>query len=284
MMTQIGPSATVVVPAHNEESGLRRLLPRLLKAAQPGEFKILVMCNGCTDGSAEEARRYGPDVEVIELSQPSKAAALAEGRARVAHFPVVFVDADVALDTSALRALVASVAQNGALAAAPERTLEKAGVSRLAGWYYDIWERLPTVRSGLFGRGVIALSEEGFRRVSGLPRFMSDDLAFSEAFEPSERRVVPEAVVSVWPARTWRSLLNRRIRVVRGTRELNAAGGLTPAASTHLGDLIGIVREEPWTVTRIPLFLATTVIARARERQRRPYEPVWARDETSRTS
>lgn len=282
-MTHPRPSATIVVPAHNEEFGLSRLLPRLLGSAEPGEFRVIVVCNGCTDMSAIEAGKHGPDVEVISLAQPSKAAALEAGRAIVSAYPVAFVDADVALDTGSLRALLALVARPGILAAGPERRLERGRVSRAAGWYYDIWERLPSVKSGLFGRGVIVVSEAGFRRVSGLPRFVSDDLAFSESFQPAERSIAPDSVVSVWPARTWRSLLGRRIRVVHGNRELAAAGRISESASTGMGDLVRIVREEPRMATRLPAFLAMTIIARLAERVTGHAGTPWVRDETSRT-
>ena len=278
------PSATIIVPAHNEQTGLRRLLPQLLDGAEPGEFRVLVICNGCTDESAAEARRHGSDVEVVELELASKSAALEEGGRRVEAFPVAFVDADVSLDTASIRALCARLGRSGLHAVGPERRLEREGVSLLAGWYYDVWERLPQVRSGLFGRGVIVLSESGFNRVSHLPSFLSDDLAFSEAFLPGERHIVQGAVVSVWPARTWRALVKRRIRVVQGTRELKAAGGVSDSASTRLGDLVRIVHDEPAMVVRILVFVAVAACARLRVRLMRSGPSVWMRDETSRTA
>ncbi|MFF1879651.1 glycosyltransferase [Leifsonia sp. NPDC058230] len=283
-MAYESPSATVVVPAHNEESGLRRLLPALLGSAEPGEFRVIVVCNGCTDGSADEAARHGDDVEVIELAEASKAAALEAGGALVESFPVVYVDADVALDATSLRALVSFVGHEGIVAAGPVRRQDRAGVSLAAGWYYDVWERLPQVRTGLFGRGVIAVSEQGFTRVRALPRYISDDLAFSEAFEPSERGIAEDAVVTVWPARTWRALLKRRIRVVQGNRELGKDGLVSDSASTGIGDLVALGRAEPRLILRLPVFVATAVIARAAERMRRGDRSTWHRDETSRTA
>ncbi|MDQ1581759.1 MAG: hypothetical protein QOD05_2534 [Microbacteriaceae bacterium] len=278
------PSVTIIVPAHNEVRGLARLLPALLAEADPGEFRILVVCNGCTDDSAECARQFGPDVEVIELAAASKAAALEAGTALVSDFPVVFIDADVLINSSAVRALASFLERPGMLAAAPKRKLDRTAVSRPAAWYYDVWERLPQVRTGLFGRGVIAMSEKGLRRVSSLPQFISDDLAYSEAFEPSERGVATDAEVTVWPARTWRALLNRRIRVVQGTREYADQAKHPSTASTSAGTLLSIVRSEPSMLFRLPLFVGTALIARAiltvRGRGRRE----WARDETSRTA
>lgn len=278
------PSATIVIPAHNEVFGLSRLLPLLLGSAAPGEFRVIVVCNGCSDGSADAARRHGSDVEVIELAQPSKAVALAAGGAAARAYPVAFVDADVALDTESVRGLVAFLGRPGILAAAPTRRLVRERVSGPAGWYYDIWERLPGVKSGLFGRGVIVLSEAGFRRVSALPHFISDDLAFSETFQPGERGISGDSVVSVWPARTWRSLVRRRVRVVQGNRELREAGHVSKSASTSVGDLLGIVRAEPRMAARLPVFLATTIVSRLVERRTRASRPTWMRDETSRAT
>jgi glycosyltransferase involved in cell wall biosynthesis len=283
-MSHESPSATIVVPAHNEERGLRRLLPDLLGSAEPGEFRVIVVCNGCTDASAREAGRHGPDVEVIELAQASKAAALEVGGDLVESFPVAFIDADVALDTASLRALVSFVGRDGVVAAGPTRRQDRLGVSLVAGWYYDVWERLPQVRAGLFGRGAIALSEEGFRRVRALPRYISDDLAYSEAFQPSERGIAEDAVVTVWPARTWRALLKRRIRVVQGNRELGRDGGVSDSASTSLGDLVALGRTDPRLILPLSVFLATAVIARAGERMRRGDRSTWQRDETSRAA
>ncbi len=282
MMPHKRPLMTVVVPAHNEELGLARLLPRLLTGADQGEFRVVVVCNGCTDGSVAEARSHGPDVEVVELPVPSKAAALAAGGAMVRDFPVAFVDADVCLDPSGLRALARLVTLDGYLAAAPERNLVRDQVSLAARWYYDIWERLPQVRSGLFGRGIIVLSQAGYQRVSALASFISDDLAYSEEFNARERTIAVDSTVSVWPARTWRSLLKRRIRVVQGVQELGKTGRVSPSASTRPMDLLRIVAADPAMALRLPLFLFTTVLVRMRVRFGATGNGVWMRDETSR--
>jgi glycosyltransferase involved in cell wall biosynthesis len=277
-MSPGGRYATVVIPAHNEERGLQRLLPSLIGGpARPP--RVLVVCNGCTDGSATEATRHGPAVELVELAEASKAAALKAGGERVTDFPVVFVDADVLIDAASVAALAAAVLEPGVLAVGPARVVDRTGVSLPARWYYDVWERLPAVRSGLFGRGAIMLSEEGYRRVASLGDFISDDLAFSEAFQPSERRIVGTAVVKIWPARTWRALLRRRVRVVQGNRQLSEAGGRSDAAATSPRDLLAIAGREPRLVIPVALFVLTALIARRRARRQRIG---WARDETSR--
>jgi glycosyltransferase involved in cell wall biosynthesis len=278
------PRVTIVVPAHNEERGLARLLPALLGDAEPGEFRVIVVCNGCTDASAARAREFGPDVDVIELEIASKAAALEVGIAQISDFPAVFVDADVLLDTRGVRAMAEFLGTPGTLATAPERDLDRTGVSRIARSYYDVWERLPQVRAGLFGRGVIAMNELGLERVRALPRFISDDLAYSESFSPAERGITTDALVTVWPARTWRALLHRRIRVVEGSREYSEREKDSGEASTGAGDLIRIMRAEPAMTLRMPVFVGTAIAARVALAVRGRRQREWLRDETSRTA
>ncbi|MFF2275649.1 glycosyltransferase [Agromyces sp. NPDC058126] len=282
-MVRQGTACTVVIPAHDEEVALPRLLRPLLEDAHPGEFRVLVVCNGCTDGTAEVAATFA-GVEVLSIPTASKYAAIEAGGAATDAFPIVFVDADVALDTTALRALVATLRDDGGiLATAPRRRLDRAGVSMPAKWYYDVWERLPQVRTGLFGRGVIALSEPGWARVSALPRYTADDAAFSDAFRPEERTITLGAESRVWPARTWTSLLKRRIRAIGGMRELRAAGRSPESSATHPRDLAAIVVREPRMLLRMPVFLLMTVAARSAERRaRRSGRSGWLRDETSR--
>jgi len=275
--------ASVVIPAHNEQAGIGRLLTGLLAGASPGEFELLVVCNGCTDRTAEVAAGFEPDVTVLRIDQPSKQLALAHGD-RHARWPIrVYLDADLELGSADLRALVAAVGQPGVLAAGPARVLPRTGVSWPVRAYYRVWEQLPQVRSGLFGRGVIALSEQGHQRVRQLPPAMSDDLAISEAFRPDERRVVESASVVIRPPRTLRDLVRRRIRVVTGNTELDERGGRSEAARTSPAVLVGLVRQRPANLPGVLVFLTVAVLAKLGARRRaRTGDRSWLRDESSR--
>jgi hypothetical protein len=151
-------------------------------------------------------------------------------------------------------------------------------------WYYDVWTRLPEVRRGLFGRGVLAVSALGHARVAALPAVMADDLVISLAFAEPERVVVPDATVLIRPPRTAGDLLRRRVRVETGTSQLEHAGD-RPAASARTSgrDLLAMLRAEPRLVVRMPVFLAFAVLARTRARRAvRDDDPSWLRDESSR--
>jgi hypothetical protein len=170
------------------------------------------------------------------------------------------------------------------LAVGPDRRLARDGCPLLVRWYYDVWERLPQVRRGLFGRGVIALSQAGNDRVRRLPGVMSDDLAFSEAFSPSERRIAPEAVVTVHLPRTFRELVRRRVRVHTGIAQVDAEHLRGDDARTGLRDLLRMAIHEPLLAWRLPVFAVVTVIARvgARPAIRRRDYTTWLQDRSSR--
>jgi glycosyltransferase involved in cell wall biosynthesis len=276
---------SVIIPAHNEGAGIGRLLSVLADPSHPDtRLELIVVCNGCSDDTADIARGWAPAVEVIELSEASKQAALAAGNA-AARFPArMYCDADVIIDAEGVGRLVDALA-DGVHAVAPRRRLDVA----ISAWpvraYYRFWERLPQVRSDLFGRGVIALSPEGVARVQLLPRVMSDDLAVSEAFTAEERRVVDDVEVVVTGPRTVRDLIRRRTRVATGNHELDRLGLRGASARTGLGSIGRLVRERPASAADALVFLGVTALARARSlaRRIRGTSEVWLRDESSRS-
>jgi glycosyltransferase involved in cell wall biosynthesis len=273
--------ASIVIPAHNEERSIGRLLREFVNTAED-ELEIIVVCNGCSDRTADIARSFG--VQVIELSEPSKRKAIAAGNRVARLFPRLYVDADVELDSSAVRALCSAVGQRPMLAAAPQRLLDLDGASRLVRSYYEVWTRLPQVSAGLFGRGVLAVSAEGYDRISALPPAMSDDLAVSEAFQPNERTVVQDAVAVVRGPRTLRDLIRRRIRVATGNAELDLAARRSDEAKTSWAVLARMVKEDPAIAGPVAVFAAVALIAKvgAARRVRSGDFTTWLRDESSR--
>jgi glycosyltransferase involved in cell wall biosynthesis len=276
------PLASIVIPAHNEEVAIRRLLGAILSNATSGEFEVVVVCNGCNDGTADVAREFGADVLVVELAEPSKRQAMKQGDATARHFPRLYVDADVQLGTRDVRALVRSLQQPEVLACAPSRVLQRTSVSRLVRAYYDVWERLPQVQSGLFGRGVVAINEAGFARIRDLPPVMSDDLALSEAFTMPERVVVEEAHVLIWLPRTIRGLIRRRIRANTGTAQIDATTGRPAEDKTSVGVLVRIARADRAAAPKVLVFVGVAIIARfgARRKTRRGDFDTWLRDDS----
>jgi glycosyltransferase involved in cell wall biosynthesis len=275
---------SIVIPAHNEAAVVGRLLKQLISDANPGEFEVIVIANGCTDDTAEQAASVGPGVRVLSIPVASKRAALDAGDQAAQSFPRVYVDADVELGSSDVRALADALERPGVLAAAPQRELALADRPLLVRCYYDVWTRLPEVRDGLFGRGVVAVNAAGHRRIRELPPALADDLAVSLAFEPAERAIVERARVLVHPPRTTADLLRRRVRAAVSVAQLEASAHGDATARTKPGDLQQIVRADKRMLPRVAIFLGIAVVARLRARRaikRRDYS-TWLRDESSR--
>ncbi|WP_211338704.1 glycosyltransferase family 2 protein [Georgenia muralis] len=271
-----------MVPAHDEERSIARLLDQLAPGAGDELLDVVVVCNGCTDATAAVARGY--DVTVEEIPQASKRAALERGDAVARTYPRVYLDADVEITAGDVLRLVAAVATGRYLAAGPRRVVPRDGVTTAVRWYYDVWESLPQVRTGLFGRGVVVVSQAGAERIHRLPMLMSDDLVMSEAFAPHERVVVPEATVVVHPPRSVPDLLRRRVRVATGNAQSDAAGRRSDSARTSVRSVAGVVIRRPGLALKLPVFAAVTLAAHvgARRAVRHGDFTTWRRDESSR--
>jgi hypothetical protein len=278
-----GASLSIVVPAHNEERAITRLLAALT-AGYDGLLQVVVVCNGCSDRTAEVARAHRPPVTVIELAEPSKAKALRHGDEFASIFPRAYIDADVVVDGSSLTRLRDALAQPGVHACGPERRLELHGAHPVVRWYYDVWQRLPQVRAGLFGRGVVVVDEHGWRRLRALPEVMSDDLAMSEAFEAGERQVVAGTEVLIRGPRTVRDLVRRRARVATGNAQADDHGLRGDAARTTVAGLLRLGRSEPRLALKLPVFVVVALLAKRSSRQavRSGDFDTWLRDDSSR--
>lgn len=180
--------ASVVIPAHNEESTIGRTLRSVLDGSAPGELEVIVVCNGCTDGTASVARSVTPAPTVAELAQPSKVAALNEGDRLATRFPRLYVDADIEMGIAATRAVIALLASGEALCAAPAPDYDCSLSSRAVGRYYEIWRQLPYFNEDPMGCGVYGLSEVGRARFDTFPELIADDEFVLEQFDRTERK------------------------------------------------------------------------------------------------
>src|SRR5215469_10558177 len=214
---------SIVVPAHNEERVIGRLLGQILSSPGPDELDIVVVANGCTDGTEAVAASFGPPVRVVSVPAASKREALAEGNRAASGFPRLYVDADVELGASDVRALGEALGRPGVLGAGPVVVHALADRPWPIRWYYDVWTRLPEVERGLFGRGVICVSEDGHRRIASLPQVIADDLIVSLSFRETERVIAKGARVVIHPPRTTADLLRRRVRAVIGVTQIEQA-------------------------------------------------------------
>jgi glycosyltransferase involved in cell wall biosynthesis len=273
---------SVVIPAHNEEAVIRRCLHALLDRSEPGELEVIVVCNGCSDRTADLARSFSGSVQVIEVPEASKPLALNAGDGSASFFPRFFVDADVELEIESLRQVASLLDNSGqVLAAAPRLRVDLSGCSRWVKSWYRLWMASSYLAEHHIGSGVFALSEAGRARFDDFPPLIADDLFVHHLFAPGERETENAAAFTVHAPRTVRALLHRRVRVRAGTLQLHRNMSSSPGATTGV---LGVVLRRPALVTSLPVYLTVGILANARAGRKlasgRAAE--WERDDTSR--
>lgn len=102
------PRTAVIVPAHNEESGIAETIASVLREMSP-EDRVLVVADNCTDNTASVARAAGAEVIVREdTERRGKGFALDFALRHLAADPpdvVLIMDADCTAERGALRDL-----------------------------------------------------------------------------------------------------------------------------------------------------------------------------------
>ena len=275
---------SIVIPAHNEEAVIGRCLGALLDGAAADELEIVVACNGCTDGTAARARSFGRPVQVVEIDEASKTAALNAADRVATGFPRIYVDADVVLPLGSVRKLVKVLERGDALLASPVADTDTSASSAAVRDFYDIWHRLP-YNQVMVGTGVYALSQEGRARFGEFPSIIADDGYVRSRFLPQERVAVHDAPVRVFAPRTYGDLIRVKTRGRVGGYELRAK---FPQPGTSDPKAAGaIVKSLPWDV-RLPwkaaVYVWANIVVRigAYRRLRGDGRLVWERDERSR--
>lgn len=271
---------SVVIPAHDEEHTLGRCLAALLEDARPGELEVVVVCNGCTDGTAAVAKRF-PGVKVVETPIASKIRALNLGDDAASHFPRFYVDADVEFSTRDLRQVAAVLRTGATRYAAPRAHFDLTARPRRVRSYYHVWQRLPAVETSHVGSGVYALSAEGRRRFGAFPDVIADDLLVRQLFRDHERERVMQAEAIVQAPYTLSALVRRKARVFRGNQQL-AQRFPRLAPSSGWSGCLAAVRRHPALLLDLPFFLYVSIAAKIVARSSTNTEGTWGQDATTR--
>jgi glycosyltransferase involved in cell wall biosynthesis len=282
---------SVLIPAHNESAVIHRCLDRLFEGTHVGELEVAVVCNGCDDDTAAVARATGHPVEVMELDEASKPAALRAGERLLRTFPRLYLDADVVLRGSVARQVLQHLGQDGAVAARPPFRYDTTHSTAIVQRYFRARSRMPTVMGSIWGAGVYGLSAAGRARFEDHPDVVAEDLFVHQQFDADEIEIVgDEPVVVIAPAR-FRDLLKVRRRAYRGVVENRAAANgperrdqpaVRPPATTRstLRDMLRLCDSPPgaldaatYAFVAVSARLYNAVGATAR----------WERDESSRS-
>ncbi len=162
-----GPLVSVIIPAHNAESTLEACLQGIERSTiQP--LEVLVICDGCTDGTDDIARRHG--VRVLHNQEQQGASYARNVGARAAHGELFFfIDADCVVQPDTL-ALGLEAVSDGVQVMFGSYTPETSARGFLAQFkncqhHYTHQKGRPVQTS--FWSGCGAIRREAFERIAG---------------------------------------------------------------------------------------------------------------------
>lgn len=222
---------SVIVPAHNEEAYLRETLEALKRQRYP-RHEVIVIANGCSDGTADIARDHCD--RLIVISQKGISLARNLGARMASGDLLVFLDADTLLEPDALKTISRQFTRNhsaGTLKARPEP----------ARWFYvvlyfvkNLMHRLSLHKGSI---GVILAWKDMFERGSGFDEqlhVMENSALIRRMQRFGKYRFVNQTVattsmrryekcglriVALWAKLWWRSLFgdlrDRKYEIVR---------------------------------------------------------------------
>ncbi len=269
---------SVIVPAHNEAA----VLAATLEAVIGDGIQVIVVCNGCTDDSASIARRF--PVEVVEIDEASKTAALNVGDRLALHFPRFYVDADIVVTSGDVRRAAAELTDSIHIVA-PQPVADLSASSWPVRAFYDVWRVLPYYRS-MGGAGVLGVDSVGRGRFGEFPAIIADDVFLRLHMRPDERSVAPVTCQVRAPRTTW-SLVKVKTRAHLGQLQLrrNHPELVVVERLDHAGALRDLA-HDPRRWPSIAIYLSIRAVARLRARRqfRSGRHLQWERDLTTRTN
>lgn len=133
------PRFSLVIPAYNEEKRLPDTLSRIARFFEdgPDSYEVLVVANGCSDGTARVARevaRRDPRVRVVEITGRGKGRAVRTGVMEARGRYVGFADADLSWPLEQVIPFVEHLERDGVQVVIGSR--EGLGARRLDEPYY----------------------------------------------------------------------------------------------------------------------------------------------------
>ncbi|MBV5329110.1 MAG: glycosyltransferase family 2 protein [Chlorobium sp.] len=276
---------SIIIPAHNEETVIAAALKELIAGAASGVCEIIVVCNGCTDKTAEVVASFGDAITCIETPVPSKSNALNLGDSKAKGFPRIYQDADVVLSIETIMQ-IAQVLRTGKFhAAAPVMRMDFRKASWLVRSYYEVWQQLPYVKEGMIGTGVYALSEEGRKRFDWFPEIIADDGYVRALFKSDERFSVNSCCSLVRAPADLESLLKIKTRSRLGRYELKKKfPELLKNEKKDYGNAAFKLLRQFYLWPKLPVYLYVNLLTRFKAKEYALAQGFtgWERDDSSR--
>jgi glycosyltransferase involved in cell wall biosynthesis len=215
---------SIIIPANNEEAWMGYCLDALFKSKRVEDAEVIVVANGCTDRTAEVARKYevlaaelGWGMTVLDLERGDKLYALNIGEQAAQGDILIYLDADVRVSDKVIFQMTRVLDKEDAVWASGQ--LQMAAASGVSKAYARFWMKTPFMSKSVPGSGLFGVNLAGRARWDKFPEIISDDMFVRLHFKGRERVAVPGTYV--WPvAEGWGNLIKVRRRQNRGVAQL----------------------------------------------------------------
>ena len=217
---------SVILPAHDEEATIGDALTALLASdPPPGGVEVIVVANGCRDGTVAVAETFCPTAralgwgyQLVDRPDPGKPGALNAGDARAAGDIRAYLDADITVDPALLSDTVTALSRPDAAYAGARPRID-GGADGFSRAYARFWSTVPFMATGVPGAGYFAVNAAGRARWSVFPDIVSDDTFARLHFAPHERHLLASSYD--WPVvQGFRTLIRVRRRQDAGVAEI----------------------------------------------------------------
>lgn len=276
---------SIIIPAHNEANVIVQCLNAMLPESPSDGPEILVVCNGCSDNTANLARQVSDKIKVIETDVASKSHALNLGDQAATGYPRFYVDADVILPWDAIVEVSDELARGDIFAAAPLMDVDLRRRSWFIKSFYKVWLQLPYCRTGMIGSGVYALNDAGRRRFDQFPEITSDDGYVRLLFSTRERKTVESCTFTIRPPKTIAGLIAIKTRAHFGNLELQVK--YPKMQEKEQSDHVSALKQmigHPTSWPALGVYMSVRVISRLKANWRFRFgdHRKWDRDDTGR--
>lgn len=247
---------------------------------------MIVVANGCVDDTEAVVGRF-PWCRLVSIDVASKPAALNAGDAAAKAAARVYLDADVSISDTTLRALIEAIGTAEPIVASPPVRIDQRAATVPARAYQRVWSLTDYRMLDHTGSGVYAVSASGRARFERFPDIVSDDLWVRLLFDADQRRVTEGPPFTIHAPRTLRAQLKRLSRTMAGEMQVaRLYPQLQPSGSLRRsrGRLLGRVARRPALWPAFLVYAGTYAAARWRARMKleRGRMHVWERDLTTR--
>ncbi len=277
-------SLTVIIPAYNERNVIAKALePYRFLLKKHGDLEVVVVANGCSDGTERFVEREFPEVRLVSLTQGSKTAAINAGLEFASFEHVLVQDADIVIRPLSLEILISRTGAQSYLLGSPYPQVQLQEASWAVKAYYRFWELTPIFQAGMTCSCCYILSPLAVRAVYPLPEVIADDGYVKATLGPDNITIFNDVYCEVSaPENLW-SLIKIKSRARLGNRQLRQQNGMNPSSGKNSIKRLALLMWEERAFISGAIYFAVVVACSLRARwQNMVGQNRWERDESSR--